>query len=135
MKDHKSAAALDAIANMTKNSQFFRVKDLSDHAVYQIQRADEKLTLCGSCRYQTGCLRCDAAKALSYHIRNEAQKANKVPKWEGPGLKGMVRFSACFFSEFLVLGGMLLVVVVVVVVVVLLLLAQVEASGEEKEED
>ena len=97
LKNHKSAAALDAIANMTKNSQFFRVKDLSDHAVYQIQRAEEKLTLCGSCRYQTGCLRCDAAKALSYHIRNEAQKANKVPKWEGPGLKGMANFSACFF--------------------------------------
>ena len=100
LKDHKSAAALDAIANMTKNSQFFRVKDLSDHAVYQIQRAEEKLTRCGSCRYQTGCLRCDAAKALSYHIRNEAQKANKVPKWEGPGLKGMVIFSACFFLNF-----------------------------------
>ena len=97
LKDHKSAAALDAIASMTKHSQYFRVKDLSDHAVYQIQRAEEKLTRCGSCRYQTGCLRCDAAKALSYHIRNEAQKANKVPKWEGPGLKGMVSFSACFF--------------------------------------
>ena len=98
LKDHKSAAALDAIANMTKNSQFFRVKDLSGHAVYQIQRAEEKLTRCGSCRYQTGCLRCDAAKALSYHIRNEAQKANKVPKWEGPGLKGTVSFSACFLN-------------------------------------
>ena len=46
LKDHKSAAALDAIANMTKNSQFFRANDLSDHAVHQIQHAEEKMTRC-----------------------------------------------------------------------------------------
>ena len=46
LKDHKSAAALGAIANMTRNSQFFRAKDLSDHAVHQIQHAEEKMTRC-----------------------------------------------------------------------------------------
>jgi hypothetical protein len=31
------------------------------------------IKLCGSCRYQSSCLRCDVWKAQRYHLRKEAQ--------------------------------------------------------------
>ena len=53
-----------------------RVDDLSPEIQAKIQkiRDEGNLRICGSCRYQSGCLRCDVAKAERYWLRKETEK-------------------------------------------------------------
>ena len=90
LKDMKCHSALVAMQAMNENSKFFRASDLSHEASMEIRMAETRLAPCSKCRFQTGCLRCIAMKAFAYWMKKEAFLANKVPKIEGPGLKGIV---------------------------------------------
>ena len=84
MKDLGSVQAKKAMAALEKNSKFFKVQDLSEESREKILLASLGVQGCGRCRYlSSGCLSCSAFKALSFYIRSEAYKKDKVPKWSG----------------------------------------------------
>ena len=84
MKDLGSVQAKKAQGALEKNSKFFKVQDLSEESREKILLASLGMQGCGRCRYlSSGCLSCSAFKALSFYIRSEAFKKDKVPKWSG----------------------------------------------------
>ena len=84
MKNLASVQAKKAAAALEKNSKYFQVQDLSEESREKIQLASLGDSGCSRCRYvSTGCLSCSGLKALSYYIRSEAFKKDKVPKWSG----------------------------------------------------
>ena len=84
MKNLGSVQAKKAAAALEKNSKFFKVQDLSEESREKIRLANLGLSGCSRCRYvSSGCLSCSGLKALSFFIRSEAFKKDKVPKWSG----------------------------------------------------
>ena len=83
VKNHSSALAVKAQASLEKNSQYFRVEELSLEGKYAVEGTMSALGICSKCRFKSGCLRCDPVKSLRYHWLKEAQGKGKVP---GPDL-------------------------------------------------
>ena len=92
MKNLGSVQAKKATAALEKNSKFFKVQDLSEESREKIQLASLGDSGCSRCRYlSSGCLSCSGFKALSFFIKSEAFKKDKVPKWSGLFLRCRLR--------------------------------------------
>ena len=71
LTDITSAAYQTAKDQLDKNSVRFTWKNLSQDSVHKVKRS--------KCRWQSGCLSCDAYKCLRYHLHSEAAKAHMLP--------------------------------------------------------
>ena len=75
LKDITSVAYITAQQQLDKNSVRFTWKNLSEESVHKVRLLEHALGKCSKCRWQSGCLSCDAYKCL----RSEAAKAKKLP--------------------------------------------------------
>jgi hypothetical protein len=75
-KGQASQAAAAAIAVQLDEGHSFGLADLSDKAKDAIYKVVLRgLRVCGSCNYQSGCLRCCVEKAEAYWLKQEAPAA------------------------------------------------------------
>ena len=79
LKDITSVAYITAQQQLDKNSVRFTWKNLSEESVHKVRLLEHALGKCSKCRWQSGCLSCDAYKCLRYHLHSEAAKAKKLP--------------------------------------------------------
>ena len=79
LKDITSVAYITAQQQLDKNSVRFTWKNLSQDSVYKVKLLKDAFGRCSKCRWQSGCLNCDAYKCLRYHLHREAAKAKKLP--------------------------------------------------------
>ena len=86
LKDITSVAYITAQQQLDKNSVRFTWKNLSQDSVHKVKLLKDSFGRCPKCRWQSGCLSCDAYKCLRYHLHSEAAKAKKLPFLStGPG--------------------------------------------------
>ena len=79
MKNLETAAAKAAQESIKKNSIRFTWEDLSPEAESKILALEHARGICARCRWQSGCLSCDAVKALRYWVCSEARSKRKIP--------------------------------------------------------
>ena len=79
LTDITSAAYQTAKDQLDKNSVRFTWKNLSQDSVHKVKLLKDSFGKCSKCRWQSGCLSCDAYKCLRYHLHSEAAKAKKLP--------------------------------------------------------
>ena len=79
LTDITSVAYQTAKDQLDKNSVRFTWKNLSQDSVHKVKLLKDSLGKCSKCRWQSGCLSCDAYKCLRYHLHSEAAKAHKLP--------------------------------------------------------
>ena len=79
LTDITSVAYQTAKDQLDKNSVRFTWKNLSQDSVHKVKLLKDSFGKCSKCRWQSGCLSCDAYKCLRYHLHSEAAKAHKLP--------------------------------------------------------
>ena len=79
LTDITSVAYQTAKDQLDKNSVRFTWKNLSQDSVHKVKLLKDSFGKCSKCRWQSGCLNCDAYKCLRYHLHSEAAKAHKLP--------------------------------------------------------
>ena len=75
-----TSAYSTAKKQLQKNSVRFTCKNLSQAAIHKVRLLEHAFGKCAKCRWQSGCLGCNAFKCLRYHLHSEAaKKAHKLP--------------------------------------------------------
>ena len=79
LKDVTTSVYFTAKEQLEKNSVRFTWKKFSEAAVHKKRLLEHAFGKCAKCRWQSGCLDCNAFKCLRYHLHSEAAKAHKLP--------------------------------------------------------
>ena len=77
-KNITSSIALTAQEQISRSSAKFGWQQLSKEATQRVLALQNRLTTCSKCRWQSGCLDCEAQKRLRYEIFQEAKKSGKM---------------------------------------------------------
>ena len=86
LKSLTSMAYITAQESVKKNSVKFTWKDLSPESTQKVFLLKDAFGKCSRCRWQSGCLSCDAYKCLRHYLYLEAAEAKKLPYLTtGPG--------------------------------------------------
>ena len=71
--------AKEQLEKNSKNSVRFTWKNLSQAAIHKVRLLEHAFGKCARCRWQSGCLDCNAFKCLRYHLHSGAAKAHELP--------------------------------------------------------
>ena len=70
-REAKDQQLVQLAVALSEANRSFQKEDLSPEAYGKMKSAGCKAGICGSCRYQSGCLRCDEFKAFRYWKKKE----------------------------------------------------------------